>query len=84
MTKPTITIKICCGTMCYIMGGAELHLLKEHLPAHIAPLVKIEGASCLGVCQDDNEDRPPCVMINDELIPNATIQKIITHITKQL
>ena len=28
-----LTVQICTGTLCYIMGGSELQLLGEYLPA---------------------------------------------------
>lgn len=69
-------VQICCGTMCYIMGGAELHLLNECLPVQLQEKVSIEGIPCIGKC-DSNEKLHPCVLINGEELNNATTQKII-------
>ncbi|MCU4157796.1 NAD(P)H-dependent oxidoreductase subunit E [Carboxylicivirga sp. A043] len=69
-------VQICCGTMCYIMGGAELHLLNDSLPFQLKDKVSIEGIPCFGRC-DSNEKIHPCVLINGEELDNATTQKII-------
>ncbi len=82
MTKPiNFKIQICCGTMCYIMGGASLHSLKETLPAEIKDSVSIEGIPCMGLCnQPDAEHQHPCVLINGEIIKNASNHKIVKQL----
>jgi len=71
-------VQICCGTMCYIMGGAELHSLKENLPADLQNNVTIEGISCLGKCDEPNaEKHHPCAIVNGITISQASINKII-------
>ncbi|MBK3517397.1 NAD(P)H-dependent oxidoreductase subunit E [Carboxylicivirga marina] len=72
-------IQICCGTMCYIMGGAELHLLNDHLPSNLKDKVSIEGIPCIGKC-DTKEKHHPCVKINGEELNNATSQKIVKQL----
>ncbi|MCU4176697.1 NAD(P)H-dependent oxidoreductase subunit E [Carboxylicivirga sp. N1Y90] len=78
--KQTYKVQICCGTMCYIMGGAEIHLLNEKLPVELKERVSIEGIPCLGNCEDNAEKAHPCVLINGETMPKASIQKIINHL----
>jgi len=80
MTKTNHSIKICCGTMCYIMGGAEMHLIREHLPEPLQDQVQIEGISCLGLCEKEGDSQHPYVLINNEVMPKASIQKIIQYI----
>ena len=45
-----LTVQICTGTLCYIMGGSELQLLGEYLPETLADKVEIRGATCLDIC----------------------------------
>lgn len=78
--KTTYKVQICCGTMCYIMGGAEIHLLNEKLPTEFKGRVNIEGITCLGNCDDNSKNAHPCVVINGETMPNASIQKIIKYL----
>ncbi len=79
LIQPKYKIQICCGTMCYIMGGAELHLLIDSLPDTLKGLVSIEGVPCFGKCDTDKKEHP-CVLINGEELNNATTQKIIKQL----
>ncbi len=75
-----IHISICTGTTCFVMGGSELMLLKEKLPADIKEFVEIEGKTCLGNCKKNNSLKAPFVEINGELMCKATIPSIINRI----
>ncbi len=79
MTTTRYKVQICCGTMCYIMGGAALHLLNDSLPLSLKNKVYIEGVPCFGKC-DSSPKEHPCVLINGEEILNASIQKIVTKL----
>ncbi len=47
-----IQLKICMGTMCYIMGGAELKDMVDTLPQDVRDLVEISFSPCLGYCNE--------------------------------
>ncbi|WP_439185584.1 (2Fe-2S) ferredoxin domain-containing protein [Carboxylicivirga taeanensis] len=79
LTSAKYKVQICCGTMCYIMGGAELHLLNECLPEGLKDKVSIEGSACFGKCNTD-EKKHPCVLINGQELNNASTQKIIKQL----
>ena len=79
LTTPKYKVQICCGTMCYIMGGAELHLLNDSLPTELKNKVNIEGITCIGNCNHD-EKLHPCVLINNMPVNNASTHKIIKHL----
>ena len=79
MSTPKYKVQICCGTMCYIMGGAALHLLNDSLPSSLKNKVSIEGVPCFGKCDTDPK-KHPCVLINGEEMMNASIQKIIAKL----
>lgn len=72
-----IEIKICVGTLCYIMGNAELQLLKEKLPQQLRDRVKISTSTCLNHCYDLKDKKPPFVEINGEVIAQASTSKVI-------
>ncbi|WP_075591233.1 NADH-quinone oxidoreductase subunit NuoE family protein [Labilibacter marinus] len=75
--KKEIEVKVCCGTNCYIMGGSELHLIKEHLTEEIAQLISLKGENCSGNCHDfSRTQKPPLAWINGEMIENASIEKL--------
>jgi len=79
LTNSKYKVQICCGTMCYIMGGAELHLLNESLPTALKEQVSIEGIPCMGKC-DKAEKAHPCVRINEIELNNASTPKIVKHL----
>ena len=56
-----IELKICMGTMCYIMGGAELKDIVETLPQDIQQHVEISFSACLGYCSSRQD--PPYIQI---------------------
>lgn len=79
-----IAVKICTGTMCYVMGGAELQLLDEHLPKELADKVEISGTPCLDICNNGNSGKAPFAKVGDKVISEATINKVITAIKEEL
>jgi NADH:ubiquinone oxidoreductase subunit E len=74
-------VKICTGTLCHVMGGADLPDLESYLPENLKGKVKITGMMCAQFCKDENKT-PPFVLLNDELIQGATIPKIIESIER--
>lgn len=70
-------ITICSGTLCHIMGGAELFEIEDKLLELFNEPVQIKAAPCLGKCQGTERLQPPCILINGEPMAEATIEKII-------
>ncbi len=80
-----ISIEICTGTACFVMGGADLLLLNDELLRIWAPhdisqkeidkVLVIKGKTCTGHCRVPGM-RPPFVLIDDVLIGEATISMI--------
>ena len=81
--KP-ITVTICTGTTCYIMGASHLQRLEEELDDALRGRVRIVGSHCLGRCEADAHGQAPFVKVNDLLIPEATIERILAAIQAQL
>lgn len=79
-----LTVRICTGTLCYIMGGAELQLLGEYLPAELADRVEIRGATCLDYCNQQGQGKAPFVLVGDELVTGATVAKVVALIKQKL
>ncbi len=74
-------IVICSGTTCYVLGGAQLMMLEDIMPADLKDQVEIVGSTCLQACRD-GKLHPPFVKINDYLMPEASISKIIDYLRK--
>ncbi len=81
MERKKIQVVICTGTLCHVLGGAELPSLEHHLPEKLKKLVEIKGSPCIHHCKDKDR-RPPFVEINGELIEQATIHKILEYLEK--
>jgi iron-hydrogenase subunit alpha len=73
--KDLIIIKICVGTYSYLMGGAQLMNLKDELPQEWQQKIKTEAVISLPEC-NENIDKPPYVLIDNELMTEANIEKI--------
>ena len=79
-----VRVKICTGTTCFIMGAAHLQRLDEVLSAPIRAAVEVEGCRCLGFCNDKSCGAPPFVMVEDERICEATIDRVLESINRHL
>jgi NADH:ubiquinone oxidoreductase subunit E len=77
-----ITVEICYGTLCFVMGGEVFETLQEHLPEEIKEVVALKGMVCPGYChQQEKYGKPPFVKVQDRLICEANPQKVIACIT---
>ena len=79
-----IPVKICTGTLCYIMGGAELQVLDEYLPEELIDKVNIQGTACLDCCNREESQNAPFVQVGDQIISKASVTKIVEAVKAQL
>lgn len=80
-----INVQVCLGTTCFVMGGAHLQELIETVPQKYGNKVDISGHPCLGLCSVDWEySRAPYVKVNDDIIGEATVEKVINAIERKL
>jgi NADH:ubiquinone oxidoreductase subunit E len=75
-------VSICTGTACFVMGGSELLLLEEELPAALRAATEIDGTTCFGLCKDKSHENAPFVKINGEVLEQATVQRIIERLAE--
>ena len=75
-----VTVQICTGTTCFVMGASHLQTLEEHLPEGVREHVEIRGAHCLGLCKERNYGKAPFVKIDDEIVGEATIPEVVAAI----
>ncbi|MFO7938202.1 MAG: hypothetical protein R6U66_00470 [Bacteroidales bacterium] len=80
-SKKLYEIQICTGTLCHVMGGAELPGLASYLPPALKKKVKLKGMVCGNYCKEPNR-KPPFVLVNNQLIEAASVEKIIMHLQK--
>lgn len=79
-----LIVKICTGTLCYVMGGSELQLLGDCLPEELQDKVEIVGATCLDFCNQEGHGKAPFVIVGQTLVTAATISKVIEQINSEL
>lgn len=76
-----ITVEICCGTACYILGASSLVDLEQELDEGLRGMVEIEAKSCLELCEKEMIGSAPFVRINgSEIIESATKEKVLKRI----
>ena len=80
-----IEVKVCLGTTCFVMGGNNLQELNELIPKKYGDKVEVMGANCLGLCSINWEySKAPYVKVDDEVISEATVEKVLEVINKKL
>lgn len=80
-----ISVKVCLGTTCFVMGSANLQELIDIVPAKYGEKVDVSGVPCLGLCSADWEfSKAPYVKVDDEVIKEATVEKVLAAIDEKL
>ena len=80
-----ITVKVCTGTTCFVMGGANLQELHDIIPKKYGNNVELKASNCLGLCSIKWEySKAPYVKVNEEVVSEATVEKVIAEIDRQL
>lgn len=80
-----INVKVCLGTTCFVMGGANLQELIEIIPRKYGDKVEVTGANCLGMCSIQwNYSKAPYVKIDEDVVAEATVEKVLDAIDKKL
>ena len=79
-----LVVKICTGTLCYVMGGAELQVIDEYLPEDLLDKVDIKGAPCLEHCNNCDGPKAPFVEVGDKVIAEASVTKVVDAIKEAL
>ena len=80
-----ISVKVCTGTTCFVMGGANLQELNDIIPKKYGDKVELTTSNCLGLCSINWEySKAPYVKVNNEIVSEATAEKVIEEIDKQL
>jgi len=80
-----VNVKVCLGTTCFVMGSSNLQELIELVPKKYGDDVDVAGSPCLGLCSIDWEfSKAPYVKVNDEVIKEATVEKVLAAIDREL
>ena len=80
-----VNVKVCLGTTCFVMGSSNLQELLDLVPKKYGDDVDVAGSPCLGLCSIDWEfSKAPYVKVNNEVIKEATVEKDLAAIDKEL
>ena len=80
-----VEVKVCLGTTCFVMGGSNLQELNDIIPQKYGDKVELSAANCLGLCSINWEySKAPYVKVNEEVVSEATVEKVIAEIDRQL
>jgi NADH:ubiquinone oxidoreductase subunit E len=80
-----VSVKVCLGTTCFVMGSANLQELILSVPKKYGNRVEVSGVPCLGLCSIDWEfSKAPYVKVNDNVVKEATVEKVLAAIDKEL
>ena len=80
-----ISVKVCLGTTCFVMGSSNLQELLDTIPGKYGDRVEVAGVPCLGMCSIDWEfSKAPYVKVDDDLIKEATVEKVLSAIDTKL
>lgn len=75
-----IKVQICVGTACHIMGAADLITLEDLIAEPLRDRVEISGTTCMGLCKDETNGKPPFVVIDGETLAEATLDQVLQRI----
>ena len=80
-----VSVKVCLGTTCFVMGSSNLQELIDTIPRKYGERVEITGVPCLGMCSIDWEfSKAPYVKIDDDIVKEATVEKVLFAIEEKL
>ncbi len=82
-----VDVKICMGTTCFVMGSSNLQGLTELVPRKFKDKAEVTGVTCLGMCSSATSgeySKAPYVKVNEVIVQEATIEKVVAEIERQI
>ncbi|QBG45985.1 hypothetical protein EGM51_00605 [Verrucomicrobia bacterium S94] len=80
----TVNVSICTGTTCYLMGGAHLLTFNDMLDPVTAQYVNLTGSHCLGLCAHEKNGKAPFARVNDRVVSDATLNKLLRAVREEI
>ena len=74
-----LTVEICMGTSCHLMGTQDLMNVLDALPEEQRLQIEIKGVTCFKKC-----GKGPNVRINGELLESATPERLLEALQANL
>lgn len=80
-----VTVEVCCGTACYLLGAAKLLNLENEVPPDWKPHLKLRALPCLNLCETENLGGAPFVRLNgSEILARATLEELKLRLAELL
>lgn len=80
-----LRVRVCLGTTCFVMGSSYLQELIDVVDKRYGDRVDVAGEPCLGLCSIDWKfTKAPYVKVGDEVVREATIDRVLNAIEKKL
>lgn len=79
-----ITLELCFGTTCFVMGASKLQDIESLLPPQYKNRVEVKANTCLDLCKNATYMKAPFVKIDGEIISEATVEKVLKAIESKL
>jgi len=84
----TMRVKVCMGTNCTLLGAMNIldsiedlkDIIEENNEEYNEDELHVEAVKCLNYCKETKENIAPVVVIDDEVILNATSQEVMEKI----
>lgn len=73
-----ITVEICMGTSCHLMGVQDLMVVLDSLPESQRCQIELKAVTCFKHC-----GKGPNVRINGELLTNVTPDRLLESLQPQ-
>lgn len=77
-----IKLRLCAGTMCYVMGGAQLMEIEDMLSEEEKQYLEITLSPCLQRC--NGTDNPPFAELNGQMITGVSKETLLRIIKEEL
>ncbi len=79
-----ITLDLCFGTTCFVMGASKLQEIESLIPPQYRKRVDIKAHTCLDLCKNATYMKAPFVKVDGEIISEATVEKVVKAIESKL
>lgn len=79
-----ISVVICAGTLCHVVGGSELFTFTDLLSDEHRACVDVGASICLGCCKNSGVAGAPFAKIDEAIISEATPRKLADAVTAKL
>lgn len=84
MEAEKISLELCFGTTCFVMGASKLQEIETLIPPQYRNRVEVKAHTCLDLCKNATYMKAPFVKIDGEVISEATVEKVLKAIESKV